>query len=175
MFNWYQYNALESKWRSIRNRRREGHKGSGAFDMGFPINPKMCEGRSREVRYGSGTLMEEYVYDEGVLNSVSETIGSPRSEKYLCEEHQELLCPDPLPDGRGSQRHCEGVMSLWPAIANAIDHAIECELKRCPLKESGLESLQEKNRREDKDLIIELTQHWKISPGPLAKRGHSSI
>jgi len=140
MFNWYQYNAfgveveVDAETGQVRI-----VKAVGAFDMGFPINPKMCEA---QIEGGLGmaigaTLLEEYVYERGRM--INGSFGDYRvptfGEVPLRRNVECLLAPDPLPDGPwGAKGIGEGAMvSIGPAIANAIQDAIGIRFKDMPL------------------------------------------
>jgi carbon-monoxide dehydrogenase large subunit len=159
MFNWYQYNAfgveveVDTETGQVRLL-----KAVGAFDMGFPINPKMCEGQI-EGALGmaiGATLLEEYIYDRGrVINCSFGNYRLPTfGEVPLRGNIECLFAPDPLPDGPwGAKGIGEGAMvSIGPAIANAIHNAIGIRFKDMPLSpERILQAIQATPREARKE------------------------
>jgi CO/xanthine dehydrogenase Mo-binding subunit len=152
MWNWYQYNACGVEV-AVNTETGEVKifQGVVAADMGFPINPKMCEG---QIEGGFGmavgaSLLEEYIYREGLM--INSSYGNYRiptfREMPLRERFKTFFASDPLPDGPyGSKGVGEGTMiAVAPAIANAIYHAVGIRLKDLPLNpERVLQALRER-------------------------------
>jgi carbon-monoxide dehydrogenase large subunit len=128
-----------------------------AADMGFPINPKMCEG---QIEGGlcmaiGASILEEYLYQDGLMINASygdyriPTIGEvPAREKV-----HSAFAPDPLPDGPwGAKGIGEGTMiSVAPAIANALYASVGLRVKDLPLSaERVLRLLREKKEKEQR-------------------------
>jgi carbon-monoxide dehydrogenase large subunit len=152
MWNWYQYNACGVEV-AVNTETGEVKilKGVVAADMGFPINPKMCEG---QIEGGFGmavgaSLLEEYIYRDGLM--INSSYGNYRiptfREMPFRDRFKTLFASDPLPDGPyGSKGVGEGTMiAVAPAIANAIYNAVGIRLKDLPLSpERVLQALKEK-------------------------------
>ncbi len=152
MWNWYQYNACGVEVSvNIETGEIKVLRGVIAADMGFPINPKMCEG---QIEGGfcmaiGASILEEYIYENGLMTNASygdyriPTIG----EVPLRKEVNALFSPDPLPDGPwGAKGVGEGTMiAVAPAIANAVYQAVGIRVKDLPLSaERILRLIQEK-------------------------------
>jgi carbon-monoxide dehydrogenase large subunit len=152
MWNWYQYNACGVEV-AVNTETGEVKilQGAVAADMGFPINPKMCEG---QIEGGFGmavgaSLLEEYIYRDGLM--INSSYGNYRiptfREMPLRDRFKTFSAPDPLPDGPyGSKGIGEGTMiAVAPAIANAIYNAVGIRLKDLPLNpERVLQALRER-------------------------------
>jgi carbon-monoxide dehydrogenase large subunit len=157
MWNWYQYNAcgVEVAVNTETGEIKILH-GVIAADMGFPINPKMCEG---QVEGGFGmaigaSILEEYIYQDGLM--INSSYGNYRiptfREMPLRSQFKSFFAPDPLPDGPwGSKGIGEGTMiAVAPAIAIAVYNAIGVRVKDLPLKpERVLQHIQESRGRGD--------------------------
>ena len=151
MWNWYQYNACGVEV-AVNTETGEVKilQGVVAADMGFPINPKMCEG---QIEGGFGmavgaSVLEEYIYRDGMM--INSSYGNYRiptfREMPLKDRFKTFSVPDPLPDGPyGSKGIGEGTMiAVAPAIANAVYNAVGVRVKDLPLKpERVLQHLQE--------------------------------
>jgi carbon-monoxide dehydrogenase large subunit len=152
MWNWYQYNACGVEVAvNVDTGEIKVLKAVIAADMGFPINPKMCEG---QIEGGLGmaigaSVLEEYVYENGLMTNCSygdyriPTLG----EMPWRENVKALFAPDALPDGPwGAKGIGEGTMiAVAPAIANAVYQAIGIRVKDLPLSaERILRLIQEK-------------------------------
>ena len=156
MWNWYQYNACGVEI-AVNTETGEIRVINAviAADMGFPINPKMCEG---QIEGGlcmaiGASILEEYVYQDGLMINASygdyriPTIG----EVPVRENVRSAFAPDPLPDGPwGAKGIGEGTMvSVAPAIANALYAAVGLRVKDLPLSaERVLRLLQEKKEKD---------------------------
>ncbi|MBI5968042.1 MAG: xanthine dehydrogenase family protein molybdopterin-binding subunit [Deltaproteobacteria bacterium] len=140
MWNWYQYNACGVEVSTnIETGEIKLLNAAIAADMGFPVNPKLCEG---QIEGGlcmaiGASVLEEYIYENGLMINSSygdyriPTFGEipPRSKVKA------LFASDPLPDGPwGAKGIGEGTMvAVAPAIANAIYNAIGVRIKDLPL------------------------------------------
>jgi CO/xanthine dehydrogenase Mo-binding subunit len=111
----------------------------GAFDMGQPINPKMCEQQIEGgIVQGIGaTLYEEVLTENGAVGNpnfldykVPTTMDIPGREKLKA-----ILAPVPDPEGPfGAKGLGEAVMApIAPAIASAVYDAIGVRIKDLPL------------------------------------------
>ena len=156
MSTWYQYNAFGVEV-DVNTETGEVRvvKAVAAFDMGFPINPKMCEGQV-EGGLGMGvgaSILEEYIYNNGrMLNHSFGNYRIPTFNEVPLRKHVKVLfAPDPQKDGPwGAKGIGEGAMvSVGPAISNAIYDAVGIRLKDMPLNgERVLKALKEKTTRE---------------------------
>ena len=95
------------------------------------------------------SILEEYIYKDGlVINSSYGNYRIPTfREMPLRSQFQSFFAPDPLPDGPwGSKGIGEATMiTVAPAIANAVYNAIGIRLKVLPLNpERVLKHLQKK-------------------------------
>ena len=156
MWNWYQYNACGVE---IAVNTETGEirviQAVIAADMGNPLNPKMCEG---QIEGGlcmaiGASILEEYIYRDGLM--INSSYGDYRiptiGEVPLREKVHSFFAPDPLPDGPwGAKGIGEGTMvSVAPAIANALYAAVGIRVKDLPLSaERVLRLLQEKKEKE---------------------------
>lgn len=109
-----------------------------AFDMGQPMNPKLCEAQM-EGGAGMGigsTLYEEMVVDNGVVaNSTFMDYKIPTcTEMPMVEKVKSMMACAPHKDGPfGAKGLGEGTMiPTAPAITNAIYNAIGVRLKELP-------------------------------------------
>lgn len=112
---------------------------AGAFDMGYPINPKMCEqqmegGMAQGI---GGALYEEILEDRGrVLNpnyidyKISTTLDLPSGVNVKF-----MVAPAPHKEGPyGAKGFSEGAMiPMPPAIANAVYNAIGVRIRDLPI------------------------------------------
>ena len=158
MWNWFQYNACGVE---VAVNTETGEikvlKAAVAADMGFPINPKMCEGQIEgglAMAIGASVL-EEYIYQNGLM--VNSSFGDYRLPTFgeipLRENVKTAFAPDPLPDGPwGAKGIGEGTMiSVAPAIANALYAAAGIRVKDLPISaERVLRLLQEKKEKEQR-------------------------
>jgi carbon-monoxide dehydrogenase large subunit len=151
MWNWYQYNACGVELAvNVETGQIKILKGVIAADMGFPMNPKMCEGQMEGglcMAIGA-SILEEFIYQDGRM--INASLGDYRvptfEEMPLRENAKAFFCPDPLPDGPwGAKGIGEGTMiAVAPAIANAIWNAVGTRFKDLPLSaERILRGIQE--------------------------------
>jgi len=124
-----------------------------AGDMGFPVNPKMCQ-QQMEGALGMGigiALWEEMIMDEGrVLN--------PNLRDYLVTTFQDmpanqnvtlLMAPVPHKDNPYGAKGIAEVLvpPIAPSIANAIYDAVGVRITDLPItREKILKALKEKKR-----------------------------
>ncbi len=155
MWNWFQYNACGVEVAvNIETGEIKVLSGVIAADMGFPINPKMCEG---QLEGGLGmaigaSVLEEYIYENGLMiNSSYADYRVPTfGEMPLLRKVKALFAPDPLPDGPwGAKGVGEGAMvAVAPAIANAVYNAIGVRVVDLPLSaERVLRLIREKEHK----------------------------
>jgi CO/xanthine dehydrogenase Mo-binding subunit len=158
MWNWYQYNACGVE---VAVNTETGEikilKAVVAADMGYPINPKMCEG---QIEGGlcmaiGASVLEEYIYKDGLM--INNSYGNYRiptfGEMPLRKNTKALFAPDPLPDGPwGAKGVGEGTMiAVAPAIANAVYNAVGVRVRDLPIKpERVLQLIKEKTARKGK-------------------------
>lgn len=141
MWNWYQYNACGAEIAvNIETGQTKIIRFVSACDMGFPINPQMCEGQAHGglAMAGSFSCNEEYMYnDKGqIINGsfvdyrLSTILDMPPNKDVKC-----VFCPDPLPDGPyGAKGIAESVTCpVAPAIAEAIYNAVGIRPKTLPM------------------------------------------
>ena len=90
MWNWYQYNACGVE---VAVNTETGEikvlRGVLTADMGFPINPKMCEGQM-EGRFGmaiGASVLEEYIFRDGLM--INSSFGN-----YRIPTFREMPPPD---------------------------------------------------------------------------------
>jgi CO/xanthine dehydrogenase Mo-binding subunit len=119
------------------------------FDMGQPINPKLCEGQMEGgAGMGLGTaLYEEMVLENGVVaNSNFLDYKIPSSmDLPTCENVKSMIVTAPHREGPfGAKGFSEGAMvALSPAIANAISRATGVRIRDLPItKEKVLKQLK---------------------------------
>jgi CO/xanthine dehydrogenase Mo-binding subunit len=119
------------------------------FDMGQPINPKLCEGQMEGgAVMGIGTaLYEEMVLENGVVaNSNFLDYKIPSSmDVPTCENVKSMIATAPHREGPfGAKGFSEGAMvALSPAIANAISRATGVRIRDLPItKEKVLKQLK---------------------------------
>ena len=150
MWNWYQYNACGVE---IAVNTETGEikilRGVLAADMGFPINPKMCEGQM-EGGFGmaiGASVLEEYIFRDGLM--INSSFGNYRIPTFRemppRAQFKSFFAPDPLPDGPwGSKGIGEATMvTVAPAIANAVYNAVGVRLRDLPMNpERVLKRLQ---------------------------------
>jgi carbon-monoxide dehydrogenase large subunit len=132
MWNWYQYSATAVEVAvNIETGEVKVVRGATAADMGFPINPKMCEaqiegGFSMASSYARN---EEYLYDKDgrIINGSFQDYRVPTVlDTPLRANFKSLLVPDKLPDGPyGAKGMAEcNTVPVGPAIASAIYDAV---------------------------------------------------
>jgi CO/xanthine dehydrogenase Mo-binding subunit len=129
-------------------------KAYAATDMGFPINPKMCE-QQMEGGLGMGigsALWEEMRMDNGrVLNPNFMEYKIPAARDLpKTENFKTFMTPAPHKDGPyGAKGTGETQMTpSAPAVANAIYDAVGVRIKELPItREKILRALKEKDRR----------------------------
>lgn len=161
MWNWFQYNAVGVE---VAVNTETGEikvlKAAAAADMGFPINPKMCEGQIEGglVMAIGASVLEEYIYQNGLM--LNSSFGDYRiptfGEAPLRENVKTAFAPDPLPDGPwGAKGVGEGTMiAVAPAIANALYNAVGIRIQDLPLSaERVLQLLKEKKEKEQRAKI----------------------
>ncbi len=140
MWNWYQYNACAVEIAvSVETGEIKILKAAVAADMGFPINPKLCEGQMEGgLAMAIGTsVMEEFLYRDGVMINPGfadyriPTVGETPTRENVAV----LFAPDPLPDGPwGAKGVAEGaVLAVGPAIGNALYNATGVRVYDLPL------------------------------------------
>jgi len=128
-------------------------KFGAAVDMGFPINPKMCE---QQMEGGAGigigsALWEEMIVDKGkVLNpnltdyKIPTAMNIPKLENF-----KTFMAPAPHKKGPyGAKGMGEVVLTpSAPAIANAIYNAVGVRIKDLPITPRKIrKALREKNK-----------------------------
>jgi carbon-monoxide dehydrogenase large subunit len=157
MWNWYQYNACAVEAAvNVDTGRIKVLEVYSASDMGFPINPKMCEG---QIEGGVGMAIgfavnEEYLYDEQgrVLNGEFLDYRVPTAKQMPERKNfRSLFGPDPLPEGPyGAKGLGEAMMiPVAPAIAAAVHQAVGIRPTVLPMSaERILALLKEKERGE---------------------------
>ena len=125
-------------------------KVGAAFDMGQPINPKLCEAQMEGgLGMGIGSALYEELKDEGgiVINPTFVDYKMPTMMEIPSGEAVKLaLAGAPHKDGPfGAKGFGEGVMiSLPPAIASAIYNAVGIRIKDLPIsRERVLAALKE--------------------------------
>jgi CO/xanthine dehydrogenase Mo-binding subunit len=152
MWNWFQYNACGVEVAvNVETGEIRILRGVLAADMGFPINPKMCEGQM-EGGFGmaiGATILEEYIYRNGVM--INRSFGNyriPTFRQLPPRSHlKTFFAPDPLPDGPwGAKGIGEATMiTVAPAIASAVYNAVGVRLRDLPLSpERVLRALAQK-------------------------------
>lgn len=115
-----------------------------AFDMGQPINPKMCEQQIEGgiVQAIGSTLYEEMIIESGaVINpdfldyKIPTTMDIPSRENMKC-----ILAPVSDPEGPfGAKPLGEAVLApIAPAIGNAFYNATGVRMKDLPLAREGV-------------------------------------
>ena len=126
---------------------------SSAFDMGRPINPKLCEGQMEGgAAMGIGsTLYEELVIDNGqVLNPNFTDYRLPTTRDIPSGDNMSSMTAAALQrDGPfGAKGLGEGTMTpTAPAIANAVYNAVGVRIKDLPITpEKVLKAFEEKVR-----------------------------
>ena len=154
MWNWFQYNACGVEVAvNIETGQVKVIRAVIAADMGFPINPKLCEG---QIEGGlcmaiGASVLEEYLYRNGLMINSSygnyriPTFGEMPDRKNVIS----LFAPDPLPEGPwGAKGIGEGTMiAVAPAIANAVYNDVGIRVRDLPIKaERVLELLEQKMR-----------------------------
>jgi CO/xanthine dehydrogenase Mo-binding subunit len=122
----------------------------GAFDMGQPINPKMCEGQMEggQGQGIGGALYEELIMKNGmVVNPTFVDYKIPTiMDVPVGEAVMSSIAPAPHKDGPfGAKGVGEGTLiPTAPAIANAIYNAVGVRIKDLPItREKMLVSLRE--------------------------------
>ncbi len=155
MWNWYQYNACGVEVAvNVETGEIKILQGVLAADMGFPINPKMCEAQM-EGGFGmaiGASVLEEYIYRDGLM--INSSYGNYRIPTFrevpLRSRFKTFFAPDPLPDGPwGAKGIGEATMiSVAPAIANAVYNAVGIRLRDLPLNpERVLQALAQKKAK----------------------------
>ncbi|MGO8694043.1 MAG: xanthine dehydrogenase family protein molybdopterin-binding subunit [Rectinemataceae bacterium] len=114
-------------------------KVASAFDVGKVINPDLVRGQAvGGMIQGLGTaICEGYIYDqEGHLLNPSFTDNKIPTAKDLPEEIETIAVEVPQLDGpygaRGVGEH--PMISVAPALGNAIQHAVGAELLHMPIR-----------------------------------------
>jgi len=114
-------------------------KVASAFDVGKAINPDMVRGQAvGGMIQGLGTATcEGYIYDKaGHLLNPSFTDNKIPTAKDIPEEIETIAVETPQLDGpygaRGVGEH--PMISVAPALANAIDAAVGAELVHMPIR-----------------------------------------
>ena len=122
----------------------------GAFDMGRPINPKMCEQQMEGgMSMGIGsTLYEETVVEDGiVMNPTFVSYKIPTiMEHPLIDNARFAFAPAPHREGPfGAKGLGEGVLTpSAPAIASAIHNALGIRFRDIPItREKVMRALEE--------------------------------
>jgi len=153
MWNWYQYSATAVEVAvNIETGQVKVVRGASASDMGFPINPKMCEAQIEGgfCMASSYSRNEEYLYDkEGrIINGSFQDYRVPTVlDTPLRANFQSLLTPDGLEDGPyGAKGMAESnTVPVGPAIANAVCDAVGIRPTTMPMSaERILQLLKEK-------------------------------
>jgi carbon-monoxide dehydrogenase large subunit len=156
MWNWYQYSATGVEVAvNIETGQVKVIRGATAADMGFPVNPKMCEAQIEGgfCMASSYSRNEEYLYDKDgrIINGsfqdyrVSTVLDTPLRNNF-----KSLLMPDKLPDGPyGAKGMAESnTIPVGPAIANAIFDAVGIRPTTMPMSaERILQLLKAKETR----------------------------
>jgi carbon-monoxide dehydrogenase large subunit len=124
-----------------------------AFDMGQPINPKMCEQQIEGglVQAIGSTLYEEMLTENGAVTNptfldykIPTTMDIPSRENMKC-----ILAPVPDPEGPfGAKALGEAVLApIAPAIGNAFCNATGVRKKDLPFtREKVLEAIKNKSK-----------------------------
>lgn len=120
-------------------------------DMGFPINPKMCE-QQAEGGIGMGIgigIYEEVLLKGGVITNPNFTDYRMPSvhEMPVIDNVEVMFAPAPHKDGPyGAKGFSEGALGgMEPAIANAVYNAVGVRIKDLPITaEKVLKALKEK-------------------------------
>ncbi len=157
MWNWYQYNACGAEVAvNMETGQTKIMRIVSACDMGFPINPQMCEAQAHGglTMASSFARNEEYLYNKNgqIINGnfadyrLSTILDMPPNKDVGC-----VLCPDPLPDGPyGAKGIAESVTCpVAPAIAEAIYNAAGIRPKTLPMSAERLLNMIETVRNED--------------------------
>jgi CO/xanthine dehydrogenase Mo-binding subunit len=114
-------------------------KVASSFDMGQPINPKLCEGQMEGgVGMGVGiTLYEQMVLENGnIINPNLTDYKLPSSaDMPICENVKSMIAPAPHEEGPfGAKGFSEGALAcVAPAIANAIFNATGVRIRDLPI------------------------------------------
>ncbi|MDP2931543.1 MAG: xanthine dehydrogenase family protein molybdopterin-binding subunit [Chloroflexota bacterium] len=124
-----------------------------ASDMGFPINPKMCEQQMESgLIQGIGSaLWEEVILDKGVVLNpnlrdykIPDAVNMPKNENF-----KTFMTPAPHKDGPYGAKGC-GETQMTPSaavIANAVYNAVGVRIKQIPLtRERILKALKEREK-----------------------------
>jgi len=114
-------------------------RGASSFDMGQPINPKLCEGQIEGgMSMGIGSaLFEEILLEKGeVANPNFLDYKVPSSlDLPACRNVAALFAPAPHDEGPyGAKGFSEGgLVTVAPAIANAIFNAAGVRIQDLPI------------------------------------------
>jgi CO/xanthine dehydrogenase Mo-binding subunit len=121
-----------------------------SFDMGQPINPKLCESQIEGgIGMGvGGAMLEEIVIDNGtVINPNFMNYKIPHSiDMPFMQDVVSVTVPVPHKEGPyGAKGFTEGALvGIAPAIANAIYNAVGVRIKDVPItKEKVLKAIKE--------------------------------
>lgn len=124
-------------------------RNGACFDMGQPINPKLCEGQMEGgMGMGIGTaLHEEMVLENGVVtNSSFLDYKFPSSmDVPSCDKVKSMIAAAPHREGPfGAKGFSEGgLVAVAPAIGNAIYRATGARIRDLPItKEKVLKALK---------------------------------
>jgi carbon-monoxide dehydrogenase large subunit len=159
MWNWFQYNACAVEVAvNIETGQIKVIKVASASDMGFPINPKMCEGQIEGgVCMSIGfSVNEEYLFDgNGVMTNgsyIDYRIPTVLDMPFR-HEFKSILAPDPLPDGPyGAKGIAESVtIPVGPAIASAVYNAAGIRPTVMPMSAERILDLLNKKGEEEED------------------------
>ena len=131
------------------------------FDMGYPINPKMCEQQSEGgMAMGIGSaLYEVTLLEKGrILNPDFTDYKVPLAAQMPFNENMKSIFVESVPhkDGPfGAKGFAEGVVTgMEPAIANAVYNAVGVRIKELPIApEKVIRAL-----RETRPLLVEKTE-----------------
>jgi len=159
MWNWFQYSACGVEVAvNVETGQVKVLNAVLAADMGFPINPKMCEGQIEGgfCMASSYSRNEEYIYNNGgaMTNGsfmdyrISTVLDTPLRSNFKV-----LLTPDKLPDGPyGAKGMAESnTVPVAPAIAAAIHNAVGVRPTMMPMSAERILQLLKEKEMEDKN------------------------